>query len=214
METNLTLMQKTGMRIYLNREYSESKITPVCNRSDFDKAILPSKKRGLGGNAKNIINWMPMDEDWKRRCKNYFWYQDTLEEMKKLHPKMDERLFDLKQILLSFGGEATCLPGYEDDLSEILKYGQLWLGTNIKMMKGVPSQCHRNSCDLWEQNKENTRICTGYALSDDGMWRQHSWVIWMKPNSNQIVETTVPRIAYFGFVMTTEQCEKFAYDNF
>lgn len=214
METNLLLMKKAGMRIHPNGKDSDSKITPICTRFDFDKAFIPSKKRGLNGDAKKIINWTPMDEDWKRRCKNNFWHQDTLNDMKKLHPLMDDKLFDLRQLLLSFGGEATCLPGDEPDLDDILKYGQLWLGTNIKMMKGAPSQCHRNACDLWKQNKETTRICTGYALSSDGMWRQHSWVIWMKPNSNQIVETTVPRIAYFGFVMTKEQCEKFAYDNF
>lgn len=41
----------------------------------------------------------------------------------------------------------------------------------------------------------------------------YSWLVWMKPKSNQIVETTVPRLAYFGYVMTTEQCEKFVASN-
>lgn len=127
---------------------------------------------------------------------------------------MDDRLFDLRQKLLDFAGEAVCFPGYEEDLDNILNYGQFWIGNNIKLMRGEPSQYHANSCNLWEQNKDITRICTGYALSEDGMWRQHSWIIWHKARSNQIIETTVPRILYFGFVMTTEMCEEFADNNY
>lgn len=41
-----------------------------------------------------------------------------------------------------------------------------------------------------------------------------SWIIWHKARSNQIIETTVPRILYFGFVMTTEMCEEFADNNY
>lgn len=52
------------------------------------------------------------------------------------------------------------------------------------------------------------------ALSDDGMWRQHSWLVWHKARSNQIVETTVKRIVYYGFVMPYDMCQKFADDNF
>ena len=54
---------------------------------------------------------------------------------------------------------------------------------------------------------------TGYALSADGMWRQHSWLIHRKPRSNRVVETTEPRILYFGFAMTLEHCEKFVSYN-
>ena len=213
-ETNLSLKHKCGMRIHPFGNATDSMITPISNHTDYDNAFIPSKKKGLNGDAKNVIKCEPMEDEWKERCKKgFWWFQDALEEMKAMHPYMKEGLYDLKNLLLSFGGEATCLDAYEEDLDKILQYGQLWLGTNVKMMKGLPSQCHRNSCDLWVENKENSRICTGYALSDDGMWRQHSWLVWMKPKSNQIVETTVPRLAYFGYVMTTEQCEKFVADN-
>lgn len=213
-ETNLSLKYKCSMRIHPFGTSTDSTISPISNRKDYDDVFIPSKKKELQYDAKNILKCEPMDEEWKERCRNRFWwFQDTLESMKKLHPTMDERLYQLRELLLSFGGESTCLPIYEDHIEKILQYGQLWLGTNVKIMKGEPSQCHRNSCDLWEQNSENTRICTGYALTPDGMWRQHSWLVWMKPRSNQIVETTVPRIAYFGYVMTKEQCEQFVEDN-
>ena len=74
-------------------------------------------------------------------------------------------------------------------------------------------QCHRNSCLCWDNNKEISRICTGYALGEDGIWIQHSWVLNFKSNSNQIIETTIKRMAYFGFVMDEKDAEEFYYNN-
>ena len=54
---------------------------------------------------------------------------------------MDERLFELKARLLDFAGEAVCLPPYEEDLENILEYGQFWLGYNAEMVKGEACQC-------------------------------------------------------------------------
>lgn len=208
-ETNLKLRDKCGTRIVSE---NTSMIMPILNKHDFDTSTIYSENKS--NTIKQKVKWKPMDEEWKQNCSRNFWFQRTLPEMKEKHPKMDERLFVLREKLIQFAGEAVCLPGYEEDLSEILEYGQFWIGNNIKMMRGEPSHCHANASRCWEANKDKCRICTGYALSPDGMWRQHSWVIWMKPRSNQIVETTVPRIAYFGYVMTDEQCEKFADENY
>ena len=130
-----------------------------------------------------------------------------------LHPQMDRRLFDLKERLLSFAGEAVCLPAYEPDLENILSYGQFWLGYNAERMLGEDCHCHSNSALLWEVNKDKTVICTGYALSADGMWRQHSWLIHRNPRSNRVVEITRPRVLYYGFAMTPELCERFVSYN-
>lgn len=211
---NFELMNKGGTRIITlseNGGYS-TEIKPIRNKTDFDNAIIYSQSKN--NKIKSTLKWNPMDDEWKKNIQHNFWAQDTLDDMKKLHPTMDDRLYDLKKLLLDFGGEATCLAGYEEDLDCLMQYGQFWIGNNIKMMRGLPSQCHSNSSRCWEENKDIAKICTGYALSDDGMWRQHSWVLWMKQRSNQIVETTVPRIAYFGYVMTDEQCEEFAENNF
>jgi hypothetical protein len=81
------------------------------------------------------------------------------------------------------------------------------------MMKGRPSQCHFNSCRCWEANQDKAVLCTGYALSEDGMWRCHSWLVELRPRRNKIVETTVPRVAYFGFGMTTDESWDFYFDN-
>ena len=92
-------------------------------------------------------------------------------------------------------------------------------GDRIIMQKGEPSQCHTNSAMLWEANKSRTlegpyreelALATGYAMSEDGLWRQHSWCVLRTPARVKVVETTVPRVAYYGFVMTHAEAERFA----
>ena len=114
----------------------------------------------------------------------------------------------LKKILLGIGGWGVCI-NLEPDLEKIVTRGRRFSGKS-KTMKGEPCQCHLNSACCWDENRDLCRICTGYALSKDGMWRQHSWVF---TNDGTVVETTEKRVAYFGFVMTESECERFLADN-
>ncbi len=101
----------------------------------------------------------------------------------------------------------------EEDASFLLEHGQLW-GKTHKVMKGAPSSCHSNSCYLFEANQEkDIYVATGYALSEDGLWRQHSWCVLKKARSVQMIETTVPRVAYFGIVLGLEKLKEFAINN-
>ena len=54
------------------------------------------------------------------------------------------------------------------------------------------------------------RLVTGYALSDDGLWRQHSWVM----DDQVIYETTVKRTQYYGFVLDPAEAVRFWVTNF
>ena len=67
-------------------------------------------------------------------------------------------------------------------------------------------QCHRNCLDLCcyvGSGASQYRIVYGWALSDNGTWYCHSWCI--KRNGPQnIIETTHPRVSYFGFVLPDE----------
>jgi len=121
----------------------------------------------------------------------------------------------------------TCFPGLlEEDLSKILSRGFFQLGKHAKRMPGDPSQCHANAANLWEQNKERAAIVTGYALSKDGIWRQHTWLIDLHKSVGaegarrmhgtffQIVETTEPRVLYYGFRLTEDEAEQFAFENY
>ena len=117
--------------------------------------------------------------------------------------------------LLTFGGYEACMAYHEPDVKAILERGQLWYGDRVDMMSGEQSQCHRNCCELWLENKDRheVAIATGYALTKDGLWRQHTWLMLRRSRSVRVVETTTKRIAYFGFVMTTEQSEDFCSKN-
>lgn len=161
---------------------------------------------------------IPMDDEWKDTISKHFWYHkngidEYIAEHGNIRADMVKKLFKMRDRLLKFGGEEVCLPVYDEDVVKIMERGQLWYGDRIHMMKGRPSQCHRNSSYCWEANQDKAVLCTGYALSEDGMWRQHSWLVELRPRRNKIVETTVPRIAYFGYGMTTEEAWDFYYDN-
>lgn len=125
----------------------------------------------------------------------------------------------LKHLLLDIGGWAVVLPAIEPDVQHILRRGRRFPGRSISI-PGQPSQCHLNSGCLWELSKnrqltphENVKICTGYALSKDGVWRQHTWCAFERHNKLKVVETTVKRVQYFGYVLSDEEAEKFVYDN-
>jgi hypothetical protein len=127
--------------------------------------------------------------------------------------KLNADLLKMRNAFVRFGGEEVCIPSLEDDLSKILSRGTLWPGHGAKRMPGRPSQCHENSCLCWEANQDRLFVATGYALSDDGMWRQHSWCVAPKGKGVTIIETTEPRELYFGFVMDLEETLDFGSEN-
>lgn len=126
------------------------------------------------------------------------------------------KLKALKETLLSFGGDNVCFATGEPDIDDIINRGQFWLAKKgrIKRMTGEKGQCHRNSCRLYERNKNDfdIRICTGYALASDGLWRQHSWLVAILNGKPKIIETTVKWGAYYGFIMTPQECDDFVSD--
>ena len=184
---------------------------PTLNRTAVQDLIRQKQEHAK-------LHWVPYDGDpgWKERIKENWWavgYEGS-------YDKVDKRMLTLRDKLLSIGGCEACLAFYEEDLEDILEYGQVWDNLPVKRMKGRPSRCHANSANLWFNNRNAYKdghtviICTGYALTEDGVWRQHSWLVHAKPRSNMLIETTVPRIAYFGFGMTYDQASEFARDNY
>jgi hypothetical protein len=66
-----------------------------------------------------------------------------------------------------------------------------------------PVQCHRNCLDLAcyvGNGPGQYRIVHGWALSANSTWYCHSWCI-KRSGPENIVETTLPRLAYLGFVV-------------
>jgi hypothetical protein len=93
-------------------------------------------------------------------------------------------------------------------VSEIASHGVLVeLPVKLRQMDG--NCCHHNVASLWEQRKKRSRLkalATGYALSEDGMWRWHTWGI----TATHVLETTVARLQYFGILMDAEDADVFA----
>ena len=149
----------------------------------------------------------PMGDEWRAACSENKWWATGYAGSDRA-TTLDYKVRDK---LLTFGGEEACVQYEEPDAEAILQRGQLWYGDKVALVKGQPSQCHRNSCDLWEANRGQVEIAiaTGYALSKDSMWRQHSWLLLRNYRSVKVIETTEIRIAYFGFVMTDEEAKQF-----
>jgi hypothetical protein len=212
-----------GIGHYWNKvgddEYDFAKGT-VMNYFDWDDSELESTDANYTEyeddeeddemrDAKNHIHkhihfdTIPMDADWKER----------LNESNAGYLKHRQNR-TLNERLLSFGGEGVALNLPDDDTDKILSRGEILdgRGRNAYMFKGEAIHCHSNSCNLWEQNKGRLIIYTGWALSDDGCWREHTW-LWDK-SKNKIVETTERRVAYYGYAMTDDEAAEFASNNY
>lgn len=125
-------------------------------------------------------------------------------------------LLPLEQILLSsasaHGLEATRMVyrGPDPDLAALLARGEAFLAP-VDLQRGKTSQCHENSARLWRRQHRALSLVTGYGLSDDGLFRQHTWLLRNAPKVSQarIIETTEPRILYYGYVLTRSEAQQF-----
>lgn len=164
----------------------------------------------------------PIDKEWKTWISHMWWGDVNIShsESDLQDVKDPDGMRVLHDLLLSIGGEETCFPAVEEDLKKILDRGYFMDGRKqVLVKKGRPSQCHANSCDLWEANRDkDLHIMTGYALSQDGMWRQHTWLVQRYETATQkrmrIVETTEKRLAYFGVEYTEEEARVFCEENY
>lgn len=118
-------------------------------------------------------------------------------------------LFALEQKLLAYGG-TRMIYRHEPDLKPLLKRGEVF-DEPTEFLSREAHYCHSNVAQLWNENRETLAIVTGYALSDDGLWRQHSWLIRKNPDPGQyrVLETTLKRVKYFGFILTDNEAEVF-----
>lgn len=141
-----------------------------------------------------------------------------------------QKLLKLRDILIELGGEECRLPFKDEDIDKILSRGFLSISLYnevedehdafVMSIEGEPIQCDKNSVRIWTsartspEYKDKLKIMTGYALSDDGMWYQHTWCVLEDCDNidgyNTLIETTVERLAYFGLIMTEEEIIEFA----
>lgn len=116
----------------------------------------------------------------------------------------------LRRILLGLGGTHLAAPPSPDPvLPLVIDDGFVMAGPVMRrIMK--KRECHRNVAKIWaERRHELIGIGTGYSLSADGLWRQHSWGL----RREGILETTVPRVKYFGVLLQHGDADSFAMAN-
>lgn len=139
------------------------------------------------------------------------------------HAKTQPRILEWVERLTAAGGGEIASHGYEEDLEAMLARTVIFdmRGRKVRKMPGAPCACHSNSAACYEANRDRSAIATGYGLSEDGIWRQHSWVVRRKrqnpdplnPAHWEVIETTTVRQMYAGFIMTPQECERFAANN-
>jgi hypothetical protein len=121
--------------------------------------------------------------------------------------KEQPELRQLSRILLRIGGAALVPPPWPDpDVCELIQSGFVSAGP-IRLRAGRPNCCHENLAAMWGKPRSLlVALGTGYALSPDGLWRQHSWGVLREG----IIETTVVRTKYFGILLQGERADQFA----
>jgi hypothetical protein len=116
----------------------------------------------------------------------------------------------LRGLLLGLGGtHLVAPPGPDPTLPLVIDSGFVMAGPVARrsMKKGG---CHGNVADIWVRKcYDLVGIGTGYSLSVDGLWRQHSWGL----RREGILETTAPRIKYFGVLLQRGDADSFALAN-
>lgn len=159
----------------------------------------------------------PVDGEWKKAMKESWWATNyTGKPVNEVEAEKMQKMYQLRDKLLAVGGEEACLPLTDVDYDAIMKNGSV-MQYRVMTKKGERNKCHMNAAYFWYTNQNAIRICTGYALSEDGVWRQHSWLLHLYIGSGgrtkaHIVETTEKRLVYFGILLSTEECKKF-YDG-
>ncbi len=119
-------------------------------------------------------------------------------------PGYAENWKKLSEILLAIGGDVVVpMPFADQFLSHQVNRGRVMEPTSVRLELGEPSNCFENSENIVNQSNSHGVFCVGYALSDDGLWREHGWV-WDQRDGS-IVETTVLRECYFGIGINTQK---------
>lgn len=125
----------------------------------------------------------------------------------KLEKPVSKQVRELCSQLLSIGGKVVVVEFHESQFCNVLaELGEVDSYDRLKINKGEDRECHTNSAILWSNNKDTYILVTGFALSDDGVWRRHSWI---RTKGNTLIETTIKREKYYGMRLNRELAESF-----
>jgi hypothetical protein len=124
--------------------------------------------------------------------------------------RLQPRLRSLRKLLLTLGGtHFVAPPSYDHSVDRLIADGFI-MAAPIHLKRIQLSRCHANVSKLWTRKRRTiVGIGTGYALSKDGLWRQHSWGLLREG----ILETTGAREKYFGILLQSLDADSFSEAN-
>jgi hypothetical protein len=133
--------------------------------------------------------------------------QEFLDERLRKLSLVQPGILQLRDRLLGIGGCHLVAPSRpEPDLDLLLEEGCIAEG-EVEFEEMVRNSCHWNTASIWKRRSVRiTGIGTGYALSDDGLWRQHSWCF----TADGILETTEMRHTYYGIRLEGAKADRFS----
>ena len=102
----------------------------------------------------------------------------------------------LRQKLLAIGGSDVVVTP-DTHLPDVVAHGQTFEEARVRIVRGLPNQCHYNAARLWLAGR-CASIGTGYYLCFDGRWLQHSWGM---TRAGVILDTHSGGRLYFGIVL-------------
>jgi hypothetical protein len=116
-------------------------------------------------------------------------------------------LRELRRILLKLGGEEMVpSPGDDPTINFLIDYGIVYAGPVLLTHAGHRQQDRRLG-RIWHRRLHGiVGIGVGYALNDDGLWREHSFGV----RREGVIETLAPRRKYFGLLLIGEAADAFA----
>lgn len=138
-------------------------------------------------------------------------YRDRVESYPDVDAQFRTQWSALCRRVLEHGGRLVVPPMEPEPHLDVLLDGQI-IDLRATRRRGEPNGCHANSATLWLRGAADA-LGTGYALSDDGLWRQHSWALTGTGRGRKIVETTVARDRYYGVELTGPHALAFALAN-
>jgi hypothetical protein len=126
---------------------------------------------------------------------------------------------NLRKRLLRIGGidvvppvidssSAAQLARQRYDVGQVLQAGRTWSGARAKIEQMETNSCHRNVARICTSRCGH--IASGWALSMDGLWREHSWLVRSEGSANEsLIETTISWLLYHGYILNDEEMNWF-----
>jgi hypothetical protein len=124
-------------------------------------------------------------------------------EFSKIQPELRE----LRRILLKIGGDELVLsPGSDPTVNFLIDFGIVFAGPVVLKQHCQGGQ-DRTLGRIWTRRSYGiVGIVVGYALGDDGFWREHSFGVLREG----VLEIIARKQKYFGLLLLSEAADGFA----